>query len=165
MVIGDRDFETWYRDERTRLVRTLTVACRGDVDLAADAADEAMVRACERWSRIRHMDSPAAWTYRTALNVVRRRHRRRTIEERLLRRVAASTDHHPADHSTELWSVVAELDHRDRAAIALRYVAGLSEAQVAEALGMSTGGASSVLSRARAQLRHALTSGEVPVDQ
>ncbi len=164
-MTGDRDFETWYRDERTRLVRTLTVACGGDVDLAADAADEAMVRACERWSRVQHMDSPAAWTYRTALNVVRRRYRRRTIEERLLRRVAASDDHQPADQSTELWSVVAELDHRDRAAIALRYVAGLSEAQVAEALGMSTGGASSVLSRARAQLRRALTASEVPLDQ
>ena len=45
-------FASWYADSHPRLVAALVVVC-GNRDLAADAADEAMVRAFARWDRVR----------------------------------------------------------------------------------------------------------------
>ena len=47
------------------------LALTGDRDVAADAADEAMVRAYERWDRVSRMSSPSSWATQVALNVVR----------------------------------------------------------------------------------------------
>jgi hypothetical protein len=43
---------------------------------AEDVVQEAMVRALERWTRVREMESPAAYVYRIAVNLHRRRFRR-----------------------------------------------------------------------------------------
>ncbi|MBA2497403.1 MAG: hypothetical protein H0V33_09980 [Acidimicrobiia bacterium] len=69
-----REFEPWYRAEHPRLVVSLALAC-GRMDLAAEAVDEAFVRALERWDRVSAMASPTGWTYRVALNCLRRRER------------------------------------------------------------------------------------------
>jgi RNA polymerase sigma factor (sigma-70 family) len=52
-----------------------------------------------------------------------------------------------------LRAALAELSPRQRAALALRYVHGLSDAEIGAALGCRTGTASSLLTRARALLR------------
>jgi Sigma-70 region 2 len=51
-----------------------------------DVTAEAFARALERWERVGSMASPGGWTYRVALNVLRRRLRRGALEEHLLRR-------------------------------------------------------------------------------
>jgi predicted RNA polymerase sigma factor len=53
-------FEEWYRGTYPQLVAALVLVA-GDEELARDAADEAMVRAFERWSRVRSMGSPGGW--------------------------------------------------------------------------------------------------------
>lgn len=145
------EFEDWYREAHPALVTALAVAT-GDADLAADSVDEALARALPRW---RGLDDPSAWTYRVALNVARRRLRRRAMEERLLRRsvpVAALPG-----PTGELWLLVAALPARQREAVALRYVAHLTEAQVAVAMGVARGTVSSTLRAAHATLHKALT--------
>lgn len=52
----------------------------------------------------------------------------------------------------ELWSAVRSLPERQRLAIALRYVADLTEAEVAEAMGVRPGTVAATLSKARTQL-------------
>lgn len=52
----------------------------------------------------------------------------------------------------EIWDVVGTLPIRQRAAIVLRYVVDLSEAEVAEVMGVSRGTVASTLSDARRRL-------------
>lgn len=66
-------FEVWYRQQHPRLVSSLVVIAAGDVATAADVADEAFARAYANWDRVGQMASPGGWTYRTAVNVLRRR--------------------------------------------------------------------------------------------
>jgi len=49
----------------------------GDRREAEDLAQEALVRAFERWSRVRSMANPPGYVYRTAINLNRNRLRRR----------------------------------------------------------------------------------------
>ncbi|MEZ5380222.1 MAG: sigma-70 family RNA polymerase sigma factor [Microthrixaceae bacterium] len=158
--MGDADgFDEFYAACRPRLVRALTVACGGDVEAAADATDEALVRALERWKRVRAMPSAEAWVFAVGRNHLRRRFRRRSTERRLLqahRVLDAEASSAGVAEAMELWAAVAELPTRDREVVAYRYVLGLTEAEVAGALGVATGTVSAALSRARTRLRSQL---------
>ena len=83
-------FAAWYRNEHPRLLATMTIVTR-DLHVAQDVTAEAFARALAAWKRVSAMDSPTGWTYRVAVNLARRRARRATIEERLLRRMPPPT--------------------------------------------------------------------------
>ncbi len=155
-MIDDDDaaFEAWYRALYPNLVASIG-AVFGEMDLAREAADEAVARAYERWPRVRDMSSPNGWAYQVALNEARRRRRRQAVERRLLTRRGA--DNPAADGSTgELWQLVKALPARQRTAIVLRHVADLTEPEIGEAMGISRGGVSSTLRAAHASLRRQL---------
>ncbi|MGD9797369.1 MAG: sigma factor-like helix-turn-helix DNA-binding protein [Acidimicrobiia bacterium] len=141
-------FDPWYRELHPRLVAALTLVA-ADRDLAQDAADEALVRALERWSRVGQMDSPDGWTYRVAVNDLRRRARRRLLERRVVSPVPLPP---PATVAVEVWEAVRSLPRRQREAIGLRYLLDLPEAEVAAAMGVAVGTASATLAAARARL-------------
>lgn len=151
-------FDHWYREVHRGLSASLVVAF-GDPELAAEAADEAVARAYERWSRVQAMDSPGGWTYRVAFNVARRRRRRRAAEQLLLQR-AKPTSAVPGP-AGELWLLVAELPERQRVAIALRHVAGLTEREVGEAMGITRGTVSATLRNAYRSLRTELVDDDL----
>jgi RNA polymerase sigma-70 factor (ECF subfamily) len=124
-------------------------ALSGELDASRDATDEAFVRALTRWPRVRKMESPGGWTYRVALNELRRALRSRAHA------VAAS----PVDAKTsvpetdpDLWDLVRRLPERQRVAIVLRYVADLPEQAVAEVMGIRRSTAASTLTQARQRL-------------
>lgn len=146
------EFEHWYREAHPALVTALTVAT-GDADVAADSVDEALARALPRWDGL---VDPSAWTYRVALNVARRRLRRRATEARLLRRSVPRPD--LPGPTGELWLLVADLPPRQREAVALRHVGHLTEAQVAEVMGVARGTVSATLRAAHAALHAALAT-------
>lgn len=105
----DDGFEVWYRAEHPRLVAVLALES-GDVEVARDAASEAFARALERWERVATMASPASWTYKVALNVVRRHKRRLALERLALRRrgpqlPAPSAGVHPEPRASSSLSV------------------------------------------------------------
>jgi DNA-directed RNA polymerase specialized sigma24 family protein len=153
-VVDDPNFEIWYMREHARLVASLTLVC-GDGSLAADAADEAFARALSRWARVSAMDSPTGWTYRVGINLVRRQARRRERERSLPSLVAVRPDL-PAP-AGETWSAVAQLPHRQRLAVVLRYVGDLTEADVATVMGVSRGTVASTLADARKALALAMS--------
>lgn len=162
-VVNDaaQGFEAWYLANHARLVSSLVLVC-GDLDLTRDAVDEACARALVRWDRVRAMDSPTGWTYRVALNVVRRRARRAALERRLLRRHAVPREV-PAP-AGELWTVVAGLPPRQRTAIVLRYVADLTQTEVAEVMGITRSTVVSLLSDAHARLAELLAPRTTDLD-
>lgn len=146
-------FEEWYRQEHAALVNSLFLFS-GSLDEAREATDEAFTRAVARWPRVRAMQHPRAWTYRVAVNALRRTLRRRAREHEL-------RSHHrdlapPPVPMPEVWSAVAALPDRQRLAVVLRYVADLSEPQVADVMGVSRGTVASTLSHARVALAEAL---------
>jgi RNA polymerase sigma-70 factor (ECF subfamily) len=158
----DSEFEQWYAREHSRVFTALAVAA-GDADVAREATDEAFVRAYERWARVKQMDSPGGWLYRVALNEMRRRLRRRSIERELLRRRRLPTAAEPAPISDpRVWAAVGALPERQRSAVALRYVLDLTEREVAATMGITRGAASATLSSARLKLQRSL--GEAVTD-
>jgi RNA polymerase sigma-70 factor (ECF subfamily) len=97
-------FEDWYHQHHRRLVAAL-VALSGDTDAAAEAADEAFVRAYERWPRVQAMVSPTGWLHQVGANALRRTMRRRSLERRLHRAGPEAIAAAPLPHP-ELWAAV-----------------------------------------------------------
>src|SRR5689334_14248720 len=105
-TVAELDFDAWYREQRPRVYLAM-LAIGGSADLAAEASDEAFTRAVAHWKRVRSMESPGGWTQRVALNDLRRRMRRRGMENRLLRRTLV--DAHEAPPAGEVWELVRAL--------------------------------------------------------
>lgn len=144
------DFRSFYLAARPQVGRALVVTLR-DPDLAADAVDEAMVRAYQRWDQVGVMDNPSGWVYRVGLNYARSR------LKRLLRRPpqrAEVTEFAIADPSID--AAIAQLSVDHRAVVVCRHLLGWSESETAAALGIRPGTVKSRLSRALAQLESTL---------
>jgi RNA polymerase sigma factor (sigma-70 family) len=157
-LTAEAGFVAFYRAHHPRLVASLLLTT-GDAEVATDAVDEAFVRALARWDRVSAMTSPAGWTYRVALNVARRQFRRRQLERTLLARRRPGAEAPPGlDHAREL---VADLPPRQRTAMVLRYVADLTEPEIAQAMGIRRSTVSATLAAARARLARDL-SDEAP---
>lgn len=142
-------FEGFYAETHKR-VRAAVVVAVGDKDLAFDAVDEAYARALLAWDRVGVMEAPRAWVFRVALNVVRRRTRRRAMEQALLRRVAGKPVMPAA--AGEVWLIVRDLPERQRLAVVLRYLGDLTEVQIAEVMGIKRGTVSRTLADAHRSL-------------
>jgi RNA polymerase sigma factor (sigma-70 family) len=161
MDIDSAAFESWYRAEHPRMLAALAVVAR-DPDLAQEVVAEAFARAFQRWDRVGEMDSPGGWTYRVALNVLRRRARRAALERRLLPRLAPRTSITVPAYAVEVWQVVTELPPRMRTAVALRYLGSLTEAEVADVMGIAPGTVAATLHDARRRLAPLLASDASP---
>ena len=151
----DADFSAWYVATYPRVRRTLTLAV-GDAELADEATAEAFARALERWAQVRRADAPHAWVHTVGLNLVRSTLRRRGLERRWLARQRVEHFPAPPEPDGPLWQAVAALPDRQRTAVALRYVADLTEQQVGDVMGISRGAVASTLSAARASLARRL---------
>ncbi|MGN6250380.1 MAG: SigE family RNA polymerase sigma factor [Marmoricola sp.] len=126
---------------------------------AEDLAQQTLVQVYRSWDRVSGADEPAAYVRRmlTNLYLSQQRPRRRRLE--LL--TAAPPEPRPASASGPeerwvLWPHVAGLPPRQRAVIVLRYYEQLSEREIAQALGCSTGTVKSTAHRALASLRAAV---------
>ena len=145
------DFASFYGGARDRIVAGLAVFC-GDWDAASDASSEAFTRACERWRRVSKMERPEGWVYRVGVNVLQRQRRRKAIEKRALERVPAAPSESGPIIDDELWNAVRGLPERQREAIALRYVVGLTQAEIAAAMRIAPGTVAATLAHARSAL-------------
>jgi RNA polymerase sigma-70 factor (ECF subfamily) len=143
------EFEEFYLHTRDRLVASLAVLI-GNVDVAAEAADEAFERALLRWSRVSLMESPTGWTYRVALNHARRQARRRSMEGRLLPRRPGHA-HIPVE-LVEVRELLDQLAPKQRAAMTLRVLGDLTETEIGQVLGVSRTTVQSALLDARRHL-------------
>jgi RNA polymerase sigma-70 factor (ECF subfamily) len=148
------DVEEIWRSRRSSMVAAVA-ACCGSRDLAVDAVDEAFARALAKRSTVESMASPGGWILTVAINAARRgakrSNRRRTLE-RVDHASQASGWIEPTDPRFELWSAVRDLPDRQRMAVALRYLADLTEPQIAEVMGIAVGTVGSSLTAARRTL-------------
>jgi RNA polymerase sigma factor (sigma-70 family) len=140
--------------------RALAVAQRtalgvlGDREAARDVAQDVALQALRRRHTLRDPAALDAWVrriaVRAALREARRERRRREAEDAGV----AAADAPPRDD--DLAGPLALLDGlpaRQRAALTLRYVHDLTDAEIARALGCRTGTVRSLLSRGREAVR------------
>ncbi len=146
-------FDALFADHYARLVRTLTLVA-GDQEVAADAVQEAFVKAHLKWRKISGYDDPVGWVRRVAINQIRDAHRRHERKNRALRRLASRevTVTEPVEPD-EFGRLLAALPTQQRAATALFYVDGLSIAEIANALDIAEGSVKSHLHDARRRLK------------
>lgn len=143
-------------EHRAWLVRRLALVV-GDAAEAEDLAQQALLRATERWPLPPGSDI-RAWLavvgVRLAIDERRRRRRwgmfpiRETDQE-----WAMTTD-------PDLWRAIADLDRRTRAALVLTVLDGYTQDEVAEMLSVPRGTVASWLSRGKARLRGVLERGD-----
>lgn len=158
-MIDEDGFVVFYERTRAPLHRALT-ATLGDPQLAADAGDEAMARAAERWTRVSQLQRPDGWVYRVGVNWAsswrRKWARRPTLPAEALDR------HHLDASAQDLVAMLAPLPLPQRQMLVLRHVLGYSTAETAAALGVAEGTVKSGLHRARRRLLDERDDAEVP---
>jgi RNA polymerase sigma-70 factor (ECF subfamily) len=140
-------------------------ALTADLAEAQDAVQEAFVRALAQPRAFERVDNPEAWLRVVALNVARRRFRRRTHLDRLLRRPAVTRPITPDGLSADHVALVAALrllPAPQREAIALHHLADLPVAEIAELTGVAVGTVKTRLARGRARLAELLADDAAP---
>jgi len=144
-----------------RLART-AFGLVGDWELAEQLVQEAFLRLWRRWPWLRDPQAAPAYLQRTLVNLSRSSIRRLVLERRVLSRDAldgaAKDDADAGDVAADvaLKRAVETLPYRKRACVVLRYLVGLSEAETAQALGISVGTVKSQTHKALRQLRQVL---------
>jgi RNA polymerase sigma-70 factor (sigma-E family) len=143
-------YPTLYRNAYRIAFRLL-----GDREDAEDIAQEACIRACQRWRRLADGGYAEAWTSHVTTNLSLDRWRRRRSALRYLQSSPRPTDPVAADR-VDLHRALETLPKRQREVVLLRYVADLPEQEVARQLRCSAGTVKTHASRGLAALRAAL---------
>ncbi|MCU1364500.1 MAG: putative polymerase subfamily sigma factor [Ilumatobacteraceae bacterium] len=153
LLVG-ASFEDFYIANRAAVGRALALTLR-DAELAADAVDEAMARAYERWTHVETLDNPVGWVYRVGLNWSRSFLRRAGRPTPIwLVTPATAVDERGTDPAVD--RALGELSVEQRAVVVCRLLLGYSEAQTAQALGIRPGTVKSRLNRATSRLHVSL---------
>lgn len=148
----DQDGFTAFYERRRAEVHAAVAVTVGDHDLAAEAVNEAFVRAAERWGQVSQMTRPAGWVYRVAANWATSW--RRKWSRRPTRPVEVLDRPHEDDlGSVTLPEALSGLPLSQRQMLVLRFVLGYSVPETAKALGVAEGTVKSGVHRARQQLR------------
>jgi RNA polymerase sigma-70 factor (sigma-E family) len=155
-------FEGFFDEHYERLLRVLYLST-GDRHEAEDLAQDAFVRIYERWDRVRGMERPDGYLYRTALNLRRSRLRRLTVAARKLFVQIPGQEADPAAGSGERDAIrraLAALPDGQREAVVLVGWLGMTDAEAGEVLGVSPGAVRVRISRARPVLRRELEASD-----
>lgn len=151
--------EAFCADAFPRLVGALALHT-GDVHLAEELAQEALLRACRKWSHVGRLESPGGWTYRVGVNLASNRFRRRRAARRAHGRLAAraSTGGGGGDPSDAIAvrEALAGLTDPQRQVVILRFYFGMNAPQVAEVTGSTPGAVRALIHRALRTLRDEL---------
>lgn len=146
-------FESFFEAEYLRLFRALLVLTGGDAFDAEDCAQEAMLRVCERWDRVKKMDSPTGYLYRTALNVHRSRLRRLAVRARRVLRASERDNIERVEAHDEIVRALTMLPPGQREALVLVEWLGFDSEAAGKAMGIKASSVRGHLSRAKATLR------------
>ncbi len=159
---ADDALERLYAAHWRRLVR-LSVLLVRDVPTAEEVVQDAFVAVHARWSRLRDPDLALAYLRQAVVNRSRSALRHRAVvtrhaERRSVPAYASGADEvvTAASRRDAVLDAMRELPRRQREVLALRYYLDLSEAEIADTLGISRGAVKSHASRGSAALRDLL---------
>ena len=133
-------FDQVYRREYGSIA-LVAGATAGSWSKGEDIAQEAFVRAHEKWDEVASFDRPGAWVRRVAINLALNSRRDGERAARAIKRIASTPE--LANESAEkepdgdLWQAVSRLPAKQRAAVIMHYHDGYSSKEIAEVLGSS----------------------------
>jgi RNA polymerase sigma-70 factor (sigma-E family) len=160
---GREAFEAFVVGRSPSLLRTAYLLTGNRPD-AEDLLQTALAKTYLAWDRIREREAADAYVRRTLVTTQISFWRRRrpesptdAVPELAGRDAPADSDLHDA-----LWTALARLSRKQRAAVVLRYYEDLSEAETARVLGVSVGTVKSTTSRALSLLREDPTLHDDP---
>jgi RNA polymerase sigma-70 factor (ECF subfamily) len=147
------EFEAFFLEHHESLLRALWLVTRNRHE-AEEITQDAFLRLLERWRAVR---DPEAYLYRTAMNVFRSRLRRAAVALRKAAHTIPVDDQLAEVEARDaVVRALAPLPARQRAAIVLMDVLGLSSEQAGEALAIRPVTVRVLAARGRATLREAL---------
>lgn len=149
-------FDEFFAVESQTLYRRMRLVTRNHHE-AEEVVQDAFLSLYERWDRVAGLPDPVGYLYRTAFNAWKKRSRRAA---RAIRKVISSPEARDEFAAAEARTVVGEalghLTPRQRAAIVLTELVGLSSEEAGEILGIRAVTARVLASQARATLRERL---------
>jgi RNA polymerase sigma-70 factor (sigma-E family) len=157
---ADTAVDELYAAHYRRLVR-LSVLLVRDVETAEEVVQDSFVAMHGRWRTLRDPEKALAYLRQTVVNRSRSVLRHRRVQDRHTPALAtplwgADEEVLVAERRQVVLDALRELPERQREVLALRYYLDLSEADIAETLGISRGAVKSHASRGVAALRHLL---------
>jgi RNA polymerase sigma-70 factor (ECF subfamily) len=152
---GDRAAFTRLVEAHADSMARVAVVITGDRDLAADAVQQAWHLAWRRLSQIEDATKIRSWLMTVVANEARQllRKRRPTVPIEAVNVAVALPG---GDAAIDLAAALGHLSAEDRALLSLRYVAGFTSGELADATGRSASGVRVLLSRLLARLREEL---------
>ncbi|MBO0833474.1 MAG: sigma-70 family RNA polymerase sigma factor [Actinobacteria bacterium] len=149
-----------YREHVLRLTR-LAMVLVGDTESAQDVVQDAFIGLYSAWPRLRNPEKAPVYLRNAVLNgarsVLRARNRRRTLRLHYDPPVwSAEAAVMVREDQRAVLAAIARLSRRQREVLALQYYAGLSHAEIAETLSVTTGTVSSTMSHALTALAREL---------
>lgn len=135
------------RQQHPRLVGMLGLYC-GDRDVAEDLAQEALIRLCRDWRKVRKLDAPEWWLHRVAINLAHSHYRRKAIERRALSMIGSRPrEESQPDRGVESLELLKNLPHRQKAAMVLHYYLDMTVPEVAQVMEIPNGTAKTLIHR------------------
>jgi RNA polymerase sigma-70 factor (sigma-E family) len=159
---ADEALVALYTAHYRSLVRMAALLLR-DTAAAEDVVQDAFIAMHGSWRRLRDTDKALAYLRQAVINRARSRLRHLKVVDR--KAPAPMPDAASAEYGAmrsleraEVLQALGRLPHRQREVLVLRYYSDLSEAQIAETMGISQGAVKSHASRGIAALRDNLES-------
>ncbi|WP_433533174.1 SigE family RNA polymerase sigma factor [Micromonospora sp. CA-263727] len=152
-------FEPFVRESGAGLLRFAHVLTL-DRAAAEDLTQETLIRVGLAWSRLRKDGNPVGYAQRTMVNVfLNERRRRRAIPvERVPESAWEDAGLAAVDSTAVIRQILGSLPPKQRAAIAMRYLADLPDQQIGELLGCTAATVRSQMSRGLSTLRARLSA-------
>ena len=168
----DEEFAAYMQARQPSLLRTAYLLT-GDRHTAEDLVQTALAKLYLSWDKVHSRDSIDGYVRRILVNehnsLWRRGWKKREYATEEVPESGHVTDTYDDGQRAAVWAVVQTLPKKARAVVVLRYYEQLSEAETAEALGISVGTVKSQASRALAALRerapHHLNPLDRPMDR
>ena len=151
----DAEFSSYMNARQASLLRTAYLLT-GDRHTAEDLVQTAFAKLYLAWDKVQDQGSIDGYVRRILVNEHNSLWRRAWKRRELASETLPDRPHHDeydAGAGRELWELVQTLPKKARAVVVLRYYEELSEAETADALGISVGTVKSQASRALAVLR------------
>jgi RNA polymerase sigma-70 factor, ECF subfamily len=147
------EFEDFFAQESTALLRRLWLVTR-DRGEAEDLVQDAFIVVLERWQRVRNMEDRSGYLYRVAFNAWRKRARRATrAVQRLLSPSEPPDAFAGVDARTMIGSALEALTPRQRAALVLTELVGMTSEEAGRVLKVRPVTVRVLASQARAAMR------------
>lgn len=158
--VATASFEAFFVEHQGDLYAALWLITRDRAE-AEEIMQDAFLKLWERWDRVRTLDDPEGYLYRTSMNVFRSRRRRAAMAIRHLVRPTPPDDLLDAVERREiLVQAMSQLTPRERAAVVLTDVLGFTSDEAGRSLGIKGATVRVLAARGRGRMEQEVTDDD-----